>query len=313
MAQTLTQLVDSVRNYVNDNSDSGIFFHSNEMMVGYINKAMKVINNRLLVYQKYQFIIPELYIDEYNLANDYIRLKALWNIYDQVPFLPEYQAEVESGMSDWWRTKIGDSGEFYINETDNKLTFNDPPNSSDVEPKFDIVAGGFTQGSSYIDIDNHIEATSALTDATKWEKGWIKLFEDADETNCEYCRYSKVIDETTYVRLYMPRWAVNTGAGYTDGTGIDKAKFVSYIMEYFALPPNLVSTDMDNQYTQFENELDELITILASHYAFLRESNAVKAREFRQMFEDDLKEYEYQLADQKDDLRNRKLENSGGW
>lgn len=229
----LSQYIRDIRARTDDDPYGIDPYFSDAALKVFINNARRKISIDIMSYEKYFFLFPELYIDEYNLPNDFLTGNQMIDIYNQIPYPPMNKANTET-TKQYFDTLIAYGNFAYINETRRKFTMLALPNSTIVEPKYNIMT--FSRATKTIVIDG-VEAGYTLSDITKWDKvkGYIKMVNAAGDI--EYARVTKILANTpaddqytlyissfdqqdTYKNLLQCYGTVNTNSSvYVVGTG----------------------------------------------------------------------------------------------
>lgn len=141
---TLAELITSVRNEINDNATNVNKRFSDANLTDYINTARAYTNMSLLEYINQQFILPELYIDEYDLESDFIRAGSMIDVLEQMT-IPSGDITRESAddVVIWYDNRIA------VNKTRKKIIFGETPKNIQGE----LYISGFDRDTDTIKIN----------------------------------------------------------------------------------------------------------------------------------------------------------------
>jgi len=145
---TVNELIRDLRVRLDDNPVGGVpNYFTDANLLQYINNTRKYLSRELGLYKRQDFIMPELYIDEYDLPTDFRSIDNIFDVYNQVIYSPLNQPNTETtkqytGVSTY-------DNLFYINEIRKKLTLLEP---SDY-PELAYLVKSFSRSGKTIVID----------------------------------------------------------------------------------------------------------------------------------------------------------------
>jgi hypothetical protein len=319
MSLTLSEYRELTRFELSDDDSIVAPHHPDSKLNFAINLARKTVNQELKLYQAYNPIIPELYIDEYTLPTDYLSPIKVVDVEDEVELTPIAIEQGEILDDSYYTLSFGNL--FVINTRKRTITFLDPPDSDLVPPAYTIdssvgTAFDFTNNKIIV---NAVEAGYVLNQIGKWNdsKGYIKVtVNDGSDDYIQYCRYSKIVyDETNdEYTIYIPSWNIlddttidnsTLESTFTSGT----VKFVPYIMYYYANPPKLVN---DDDVCQLPNDAQELVAIYSAFQLYLREGDSNKANAMWSRYEVEKQKVLSQINESRGVLYNQHQQHSRG-
>jgi hypothetical protein len=122
----LSEYRSELRDRISDNQSIVQTRFTDAQLNSFINLSRRVINKLIPVYENQDYIIPELWIDEYNLPKDFISMGRVYNPFDERYYYPIKKEKAEVLSDDFWYSLVYENL-FYINEKRKRITFMKPP------------------------------------------------------------------------------------------------------------------------------------------------------------------------------------------
>lgn len=145
----LQDYISELRDRISDNQTLIETHFSDSELTSFINRSRRMVNQMIPQYENQDYIIPDLWIDEYDLPSDFIAMKTVYNPYDNRYYPPTNKAKAEIFPEDFADTMVYQNL-FYINEKRKRITFLKPPEK--VPMRFEIKS--FSRTTNTIVIDN---------------------------------------------------------------------------------------------------------------------------------------------------------------
>ena len=198
-AQTLSTYIRDVRIRTDDDPVGGVPpYHSDFALTIFINNARRKISIDLHCYLKQMYIIPQLYIDEYNLPSDYLESSIIIDVLNQIPHPPINQTNVETTKI-WFDTLISYGNFCFINTTRKKINFLVPFVATIVEPSYTIQSTNVQNNTIVV----NAVSSGTLSNIMNWEK--VKsylLVTNVSTGQSENMRCSKILANTPSNNLF---------------------------------------------------------------------------------------------------------------
>ena len=156
----LNEYIRDIRARTSDNPRANVPpYHTDSALTVFINNSRKVIARELKCLERYTFIMPKLYVDEYDLPIDFKSIISIFDVYNQIMYSPLNKENVET-TKNFGGLSLYDNM-FRIDKNRKKLVLLNPPESKDVQLPFKIKS--FDRNNGIIVVDDVVYTTGIGT------------------------------------------------------------------------------------------------------------------------------------------------------